>query len=43
MPFKSPYADVEIPDVSVYDFLFAGLTDDEAMQSLRAAPRRRPR
>ncbi|MEZ0578928.1 AMP-binding protein [Nocardioides sp. MH1] len=29
MPFKSPFADVEIPDVSVYDFLFAGLTDDE--------------
>jgi len=29
VPFKSPFADVEIPDVSVYDFLFAGLTDDE--------------
>ena len=29
MPFKSPFADVEIPDVSVYDFLFAGLADEE--------------
>ena len=29
MPFKSPFADVEIPDVSVYDYLFSGLTDDD--------------
>ena len=29
MPFKSPFADVEIPDVSVYDFLFADLADED--------------
>jgi acyl-CoA synthetase (AMP-forming)/AMP-acid ligase II len=27
--FSSPYPDVDIPEVSVYDFLFASLTDDE--------------
>jgi acyl-CoA synthetase (AMP-forming)/AMP-acid ligase II len=27
--FTSPYPDVEIPDVSVYDYLFASLTDDD--------------
>lgn len=29
VPFKSPFADVEIPDVSVYDYLFSDLADDE--------------
>lgn len=29
MPFRSPFPDVEIPDVSVYDFIFGDLTDDE--------------
>ena len=29
VPFQSPFADVEIPDVSVYDYLFSGLTDEE--------------
>ncbi len=29
MPFKSPFADVEIPDVSVYDYLFADLSEDD--------------
>ena len=33
MPFKSPFADVEIPDVSVYDYLFAGLTEDDLGRS----------
>ena len=28
--FRSPYPDVDIPDVSVYDYLFASLTEDEA-------------
>src|SRR3954454_606868 len=28
--FRSPYPDVDIPDVSVYDYLFASLTDEEA-------------
>ena len=27
--FTSPFPDVEIPEVSVYDYLFASLTDDE--------------
>jgi acyl-CoA synthetase (AMP-forming)/AMP-acid ligase II len=27
--FKSPFPDVEIPNVSVYDFLFADLTDEQ--------------
>lgn len=27
--FRSPTPDVEIPDVSIYDYLFASLTDDE--------------
>ena len=27
--FTSPIPDVEIPEVGVYDFLFASLTDDE--------------
>ncbi|MET0811852.1 MAG: AMP-binding protein [Microbacterium sp.] len=27
--FRSPLPDVEIPDVSVYDYLFGSLTDDE--------------
>jgi acyl-CoA synthetase (AMP-forming)/AMP-acid ligase II len=29
VPFKSPFADVEIPDVSVYEYLFSGLTEDD--------------
>ncbi|MWB96984.1 AMP-binding protein [Agromyces seonyuensis] len=29
MPFTSPLPDVEIPDVSLYDLLFAGLADDD--------------
>ncbi|WP_183100704.1 AMP-binding protein [Nocardioides pelophilus] len=29
MPFKSPFADVEIPDVSLYEYLFSGLTEDD--------------
>ena len=29
MPFKSPFADVEIPDASVYDYLFADLGEDD--------------
>ncbi|WP_402469036.1 AMP-binding protein [Isoptericola aurantiacus] len=29
MAIRSPHADVEIPDVSLYDFLFAGLTDQD--------------
>lgn len=28
--FRSPYPDVDIPDVSVYDYLFASLTEDDA-------------
>ena len=28
--FTSPFPDVEIPEVSVYDFLFASLTDEDA-------------
>ncbi len=28
--FTSPFPDVEIPDVSIYDDLFAGLTDEDA-------------
>ncbi|GAB2527336.1 AMP-binding protein [Paramicrobacterium agarici] len=28
--FHSPFPDVEVPDLSVYDYLFANLTDDEA-------------
>jgi len=28
--FTSPHADVEIPDVSIYDYLFGSLTADEA-------------
>lgn len=28
--FKSPYPDVDIPDVSVYDYLFGSLTADDA-------------
>jgi acyl-CoA synthetase (AMP-forming)/AMP-acid ligase II len=28
--FKSPYPDVDIPDVSIYDFLFGSLTADDA-------------
>ncbi|MFH8249544.1 AMP-binding protein [Microbacterium sp. B2969] len=28
--FESPYPDVDIPDVSVYDYLFGSLTADEA-------------
>jgi 4-coumarate--CoA ligase len=27
--FGSPYPDVEIPEVSIYDYLFTGLSDDE--------------
>ncbi|KAA1426332.1 4-coumarate--CoA ligase family protein [Nocardioides antri] len=30
MPFKSPFPDVEIPDVTVYDFLFGDLTEEES-------------
>ena len=33
VPFKSPFADVEIPDVSIYDYLFSGLADDELGRS----------
>ncbi len=29
MPFRSPFPDVEIPDVSVYDYIFGDLTDDD--------------
>ncbi|ANC29721.1 AMP-binding protein [Isoptericola dokdonensis] len=29
MVIRSPHPDVEIPDVSLYDFLFTGLTDDD--------------
>ena len=29
MPFRSPFPDVEIPDVSVYDYLFGDLADDD--------------
>ncbi|WP_183093840.1 AMP-binding protein [Nocardioides stalactiti] len=29
MPFKSPYPDVEIPETSVYDFLFGDLADED--------------
>ncbi|WP_206535630.1 AMP-binding protein [Microbacterium sp. 4R-513] len=28
--FRSPYPDVDIPDVSVYDYLFGSLTDEES-------------
>ena len=27
--FTSPIADVDIPEVGVYDYLFSSLTDDE--------------
>lgn len=27
--FKSPYPDIDIPDVSIYDYLFTGLSDHE--------------
>lgn len=27
--FKSPYPDVEIPNISIYDYLFTGLSDHE--------------
>ena len=27
--FTSPFPDVEIPEVGVYEYLFASLTDDE--------------
>ncbi|MFW0788616.1 AMP-binding protein [Gordonia sp. CPCC 205333] len=29
MSFRSPYPDVEIPNVSVYDFLFGNIADDD--------------
>ncbi|MFW0785951.1 AMP-binding protein [Gordonia sp. CPCC 206044] len=29
MSFTSPYPDVEIPDVSLYDFLFGSITDED--------------
>ena len=28
MPFQSPYPAVDIPDVTVYDYLFGDLSDD---------------
>jgi acyl-CoA synthetase (AMP-forming)/AMP-acid ligase II len=30
--FQSPYPDVDIPDVSVYDYLFGSLTADDAVR-----------
>lgn len=30
MAIKSPFPDVEIPDISVYDFIFGGLTEADA-------------
>jgi len=30
VPFPSPFADVQVPEVSVYDHLFAGLTEEDA-------------
>ncbi|MFE1644483.1 AMP-binding protein [Microbacterium sp. P01] len=30
--FTSPMPDVEIPEISIYDFLFASLTDDDAQR-----------
>jgi acyl-CoA synthetase (AMP-forming)/AMP-acid ligase II len=30
MPFRSPFPDLEIPDVTLYDLLFAGLDDADA-------------
>ncbi len=30
MTFASPFPDVDIPDVGVYEFLFGDLTDDDA-------------
>lgn len=30
MPFPSPFADVDIPDATIYDHLFGSLTDDDA-------------
>ena len=40
MSFRSPFPDVEIPDLSVYDYLFGSL--DEADSTARADRRRRP-
>ena len=33
MPFRSPYADVEIPNLTVFDYLFADLAPDDAART----------
>ncbi|PWH05067.1 4-coumarate--CoA ligase family protein [Brachybacterium endophyticum] len=34
MPFRSPYPDVEIPDVTLYDLLFTSLTEEDLERPL---------
>ena len=39
MSFTSPFPDVEIPDVSVYEFLFSSLTDADRERTALVDPK----